>query len=717
VRICLWLALAPTLFAQKKPITLEALGDLTRAAFNRTTPGTAYWAPDGKTFAFRQGTDLRLYLAAAKQSKAIVSLQALDAAALDPPEDGPAEWTDRRAHTGGIAWSADGQSLLYTSGGDIFLIHVATATWEQLTKTAVPEIDPKLSPDGKKVLFRRGSDLYTVDVDTRKETRLTSGGASTLLNGGLDWVYPEEIGLSTAFWWSHDSKWVAYLQFDTSREPLFPHEDLLHLRAVFEPERYPQAGENNADVRLGVVAAGGGPTRWYDVGDTRNSCLIARAGWMPDGQRLYVVRTNRVQNQLEAFTIDRTTGATTSLFRESDPFWINLKGDLLFLRDGRFLWTSERTGYRHIYLYSNDGKEGKALTHGSWEVTAVDAVDETSGRVFYSSSEPSPLEQHLYSVDFTGRDAQRISWESGTHNVSMGPGGSYYLDTFSSLVSPPVTTLHTADGRETAVYRAANTQESEYQVLPAEIVHFRGADGTELAGRLIKPAAFEAGKKYPVVVNVYGGPDVALPVRNAWPGVGLDQVLAQRGYVVWQADNRGGAGRGHAFETVIAHQLGINELADQIAGVRYLISLGFADPARIGIRGWSYGGFMTVNALLRAPDLFRAGFAGAPVTDWLNYDTIYTERYMGLPQDNQLAYEETALTRDAAKLRGKLLLVHNFEDDNVLFQNTLQLVNALQQAGKQFEFMLYPQKAHNVGGKAATQMNELALEFFDRSLK
>ena len=331
MRLCLWLAFASTLFAQKKPITLEALGDLSRAAFNRTTPGTAYWAPDGKTFAFRQGTDLRLYLAAAKQSKAIVSLQALDRAALDPPEDGPAEWTDRRAHTGGIAWSADGQSLVYTSGGDIFLIHVATGTWEQLTKTAVAEIDPKLSPDGKKVLFRRGSDLYTVDVDTRKETRLTWGGASTLLNGGLDWVYPEEIGLSTAFWWSHDSKWVAYLQFDTSREPLFPHEDLLHLRAVFEPERYPQAGENNADVRLGVVAAGGGPTRWYDVGETRNSCLIARAGWMPDGQRLYVVRTNRVQNQLEAFTIDRTTGATASLFRESDPFWINLTGDLLFL--------------------------------------------------------------------------------------------------------------------------------------------------------------------------------------------------------------------------------------------------------------------------------------------------------------------------------------------------------------------------------------------------
>jgi dipeptidyl-peptidase-4 len=278
--------------------------------------------------------------------------------------------------------------------------------------------------------------------------------------------------------------------------------------------------------------------------------------------------------------------------------------------------------------------------------------------------------------------------------------------------------LRSESGQEIAVYREANRKLiDDYEILPTEIVSFQGADGTTLYGRLIKPAGYRAGKKYPVVVQVYGGPGVTLPVRNAWSGLSLDQVFAQRGYVVWQAENRGGPGRGHAFETAIYHQLGVNELADQVAGVKHLIALGIADPDRIGIRGWSYGGFMTLNALFNAPDVFRAGFAGAPVTDWRNYDTIYTERYMGLPGENREAYEKTALTERAASLKGKLLLVHNFEDDNVLFQNSLQMTNALQLADKQFEFMLYPQKSHGVTGKLSNQMNRLTVEFFDRSLK
>jgi dipeptidyl-peptidase-4 len=278
--------------------------------------------------------------------------------------------------------------------------------------------------------------------------------------------------------------------------------------------------------------------------------------------------------------------------------------------------------------------------------------------------------------------------------------------------------LRTSAGQEVAVFREPDRKQAdEYDILPTEVVQFRGPDGTMLYGRLIKPAGFQQGRKYPVVVQVYGGPGVGLPVRNSWQGVNLDQVLAHRGYVVWQAENRGGQGRGHAFETAIYHKLGINELADQVAGVQYLIAQGIADPDRIGIRGWSYGGFMTVNALLRAPDVFRAGFAGAPVTNWLNYDTIYTERYMGLPSENTAAYQDTALVPLADRLKGKLLLVHNFEDDNVLFQNSLQLTNALQLADKQFEFMLYPQKSHSVTGAASNQMNRLTVEFFDRALK
>ena len=709
------LLLAATALAQKKPITLDTLRD---AARPRDVPGTATWAPDGKTFVYEQDHILKQYLPAEKTSRLITSLAALDAAATTAPDNGPMEWTNRRTRTGGIEWSADGQSLLYSGDGDLFLIRVPSGTWDQLTKTPEPEIDAQLSPDGKKAAYLRGSDLYTLDIETRKETRLTSNGSATLINGGLDWVYPEEIGLSRAFWWAPDSQSLTYLQFDISREPVFPHEDLLKTRALFEPQRYPQAGENNADVRMGVVPAAGGPTRWFDIGDTRHTYLIARAGWLPDAKHVYVVRTNRVQNRVEARAIDTESGSASVIFRESDPYWINLKGDLRFLKDGkRFLWMSERDGHRHLYLYSNDGKEVKQLTRGSWEVNAIEAVDESSGRVFYTSSEPTHLERHLYSVGLDGGNAHRITKETGMHTISMGTGG-YYLDTFSNLTTAPITMLRSGDGRDVAVYRERDQKlTSEYTFLQPEIVQFPSADGTMLYGRLLKPAGFEDGKKYPVVVMVYGGPDVALPVRNAWLGVSLEQVLAQRGYVVWQAENRGGAGRGHAFETAIYHHLGVTELADQVAGVKYLLSLGFADPARVGIRGWSYGGFMTINALLNAPAVFHAGFAGAPVTSWMNYDTIYTERYMGLPSENADGYAATALPRHAANLQGKLLIAHNFEDDNVLFQNTLQMITALQNANKQFEMMLYPQKTHDVRGAAAGQLNELTVEFFDRALK
>jgi len=715
-RFALCLLFAYAAFAQKKPVTVDALRE---ASQERDAPGPAKWAPDGLRFAFLQDKQLKLYTPATKNSKVIVSVEDLDDAALKPPDGGPMEWTNRHAHTGGIEWSADGKSLLYTDDGDLFLIHADKGKWEQLTKTPVAEVEPKLSPDGRRVAFRRGPDLYTLEIETRQETRLTSNGTATLINGGLDWVYPEEIGLGTAFWWAPDSRSLAYLQFDTAREPVFPHEDLLKFRAVFEPQRYPQAGENNADVRFGLVAASGGSTRWFDVGDTRDTYLIARAGWMPDGKSLYVVRTNRVQNRLEAFTVDTESGARTSLFQESDPDWINVKGDLQFLKDGRrFLWASERDGFRHIYLYSNNGKSVQQITKGAWEVNAIEAVDERAARIFYTSSEPSHLELQLYAIGLDGASQQRITGEPGTHAISMGPGGAFYLDTYSSLTTPPVTTLHSGEGRRLAVYRDADRKEiDEYDFLPAEIVQFHADEGTPLYGRLIKPAGFQPGKKYPVVVLVYGGPDIALPVRNSWLGVGIEQLLAQHGYVVWQAENRGGSGRGHAFEIPIYHKLGVTELADQVAGVKYLVSLGFADPQRIGIRGWSYGGFMTVNAMLNAPDVFRAGFAGAPVTNWLNYDTIYTERYMGLPSQNPDGYAATALAPRAANLKGKLLLVHNFEDDNVLFQNTLQLANALQQADKQFELMVYPQKTHSVTGAVTSQLNQLMLEFFDRALK
>jgi dipeptidyl-peptidase-4 len=461
-----------------------------------------------------------------------------------------------------------------------------------------------------------------------------------------------------------------------------------------------------------VVPAAGGPTRWLEVGDTRFAYLIARAGWMPDSRSVYVVRMNRVQNRLELFSIGVDSNMPSPILREADSYWINLDGDVKFLKDGkRFLWTSERDGYRHIYLYSNDGKDVKQLTRGEWEVRGIVAVSED--RVWYLSDEGSSLEQHFYSVKLDGSAKKRLDTAEGWHEVSGS--ASYYLDSQSTLKTPWRTTVHSGDGTELGVYRDA--KEVEFEVLPTEIVKFKGADSTELYGRVIKPEGFQAGKKYPAVVMVYGGPGVMLPVHNSWARIGMDQVYAQKGFVVWQCENRGGQGRGHRFETAIFRNLGAAELADQVAGVKYLESLGFVDEKKVGISGWSYGGFMTLNALLNAPDVFRAGIAGAPVTSWLNYDSIYTERYMGLPQENEAAYRDTALAAKAGNLKAKLMLVHNYEDDNVLFQNSLQMTNALQNAGKLFEYMLYSQKTHGVSGAAAEQMDASMVAFFERELR
>jgi len=715
--LTLVLVLASVATAQKKPITLETISQMGHGGRGMVD---ATWLPDGKKFLTRQEGNLAIYDPATKTAKTLVGLNVLNDAAVAPPtEDGPTDWINRRAGRGGLQVADNGKTALYTTKGDLFLIHLDDGQWEQITKTPAVEQDARLSPDGKMVAFRRGTDLYTIDLATKKETRLTENGSETLRNGATDWVYPEELYLGVAFWWSPDSKAIAYLQFDTSAEPLYPHEDVLKVRAVYEPERYPQAGEKNASVHLGLVAATGGQTRWYYIGETRETQLVARAGWMPDARGIYVLMFNRVQNRDELFWIDIQSGARNAIFMESDPYWINLEGDVRFLRDGKhLLWTSERGegGYRHIYLYSTDGKMVRQLTSGPWEVSSIEAFDES--RVFYLSDEPDHMERHLYSIGFDGQNKQRLTTEAGMHSISMGPGGHYYLDTWSSLTEPSRTVLHSGDGAELGVYSEPDrTAIEQYDILPTEIVKFNTPDGVTLYGRLIKPAGYQEGKRYPVIVSVYGGPGVELPVHNSWPGVNLDQVLAHKGYAVWQCENRGGRGRGHAFETPIYHKMGVTELADQVAGVKHLIAMGIADPAHIGIHGWSYGGFMTANALLNAPDVFQAGFAGAPVTSWMNYDSIYTERYMGLPKDNPDGYRDTALPPKAGNLKGKLMLVHNFEDDNVLFQNSLQLASALQVAGKQFEYMLYPQKSHGVMGPAAQQMNRMMVEFFDRVLR
>jgi len=701
---------------QKKPITIDTVLDAGRNGAHGGPGATPNWSPDGKRFAYFRGTEIILYDVAAKTEKQAGSIEAMQKAAVRPPDAARFDWQNRRVSETSMEWLPSGSELLLSIEGDLFVFSIDSGKWTQLTSTSEAERDPKLSPDGSLVAFRRGHDLYTLEIASRKVTRLTDDGTSTLLNGELDWVYPEELDLGTAYWWSPNSKNIAYLQFDTSREFVYPQVSLTGLRAIAEPERYPQAGTPNPDVHLGVVPASGGATCWMDLGDARAS-LFARVYWTPDSSHLLVKRFNRVQNQLDLLLADPGAGNSRSILREADPYWINNNDLFQFLSDGDFIWGSERDGFAHLYLYGLDGKLRKRLTEGNWEVTELVGVDQPHQKVYFLSTEAGPLERQIYSIKLNGKDRTRISQGAGTHTVSMNPSATYYMDSFSSVTQPNTRTLRTAEGAEWAAVRPPDhTLTDEYEVLPTELLSFKNSSGTLLYARLIKPANFAAGKKYPAIVMVYGGPG-AQSVRNSWSGATWEQVLAHKGYVVWQVDNRGSAGYGHAFETPIYHRLGKAELSDQLDGINYLVAQGFVDPARIGMYGWSYGGFMTLYSLLNSPATFKAGIAGAPVTSWRNYDTIYTERYLGLPSENAEGYRASSAVEYADKLASKLVILHNIEDDNVLFQNTLQMADAFERAGKLFDMVVYSQKSHGVGGDDRRQLMETETEFFEKNLK
>ena len=701
-----------SLFAQKKPINIDTV---IQQSHENEAPQIV-WAPDGKHFAYFRGNEVMLYDIASKSEKSLLSLEPLEKAAVPVPEPLRFDWQNRRVSEDSIEWSRSGKHLLLSVRGDLFFYSLDHGTWEQLTATAEAERDPKLSPDGAQVAFRRGHDLYTLDIATRRVSRLTDDGSATLLNGEVDWVYPEELDLSTAYWWSPDSKRIAYMQFDIAHEFVYPQTSLTGLRAVAEPERYPQAGSPNADVRVGVVPASGGVTRWMDLGETRGF-LIPRVHWTPDSTRLLIERMNRVQTHMDLLLADASFGAAHSILSEADPYWINHNDLFRFVGNDEFLWGSERDGFCHLYLYSLDGKQQKRLTEGNWAVTEVAGVDEAHQKVYFVSTEASPLDRVLYSVKLNGKDRTRISRESGTHAISLGPTAEYYLDTFSSSTEQPRSDLYSGTGDKLAGFRGRKiTFSDEYAVQPGEIAQLKSQDGKLLYGRLIKPANFRAGEKYPAIVMVYGGPGVQT-VTNSWQAADWAQALAARGFVIWEMDNRGSTGRGHAFETPLSRRFGKAELADQLEGVRYLIAQGFVDPARVGIYGWSYGGFMTLYSLLNAPDVFRVGIAGAPVTNWRNYDTIYTERYLGLPSENVDGYRASSPLDYASNLKAKLLIVHNIEDDNVLFQNTVQITEALEQAGKRFDMAIYTGKSHGVTGPVRRQLLETLTDFFEKNLK
>jgi dipeptidyl-peptidase-4 len=707
--ICWALSLSLSAAAEKKPVTIEALLNQHRPALP-----TPIWSPDGKHFAVENGDKVTLYDSVNGHSQEWFAVSSLTHQEHRPGAKAFG-WQNRRVSAASFQWSNNNQDLLAAVDGDLFLVHPG-GKFTELTRTFIDAEDPKLSPDSSHILYRFHSNLFVLNIAKKKITPLTTDGTPTRLNGQLDWVYPEELDLGTATWWSPDSQKIAFMQFDVSNEFVYPQSDLLGERAFAEPERYPQAGTPNAQVRVGVITLRSGEIKWMNLGSTENS-LLARVTWLPDSITLAVERLSRVQNKLELLFCDVKNGRPRRVLKEESKTWINFTDNFYPVSSGaEFLWSSESSGFRHIYRYSAKGQLLNQITSGDWEVRGIAAIDEARQLIYFSSSEAGPLETQLYSVSFNGGDRKRITPEQGSHRIDANIDASAFIDTFSSFQQPPQAVLKSASGQKISVLVPPGNAAEEYVLLPSEIIQLKAADGATLYGKLTKPAGYEPGTRYPLIVEVYGGPGVQL-IQNQWSGVTWGQMMAQKGYLVFTLDNRGSAGRGHAFEEPIFHALGTQEVADQKDGVQYLIQAGMVDPDRVGITGWSFGGFMTIRSLLLAADVFKVGVAGAPVTDWHNYDTIYTERYMGLPDANVESYDATSNTRNAAKLEGKLLIVHNIEDDNVLFQNTVQMASALETADRRFFMQIYPQKTHGVSGPLERALNETIADFFDQYLK
>ena len=703
-------------FAQKKAVTLD---DVSRTGSD-TAATHIDWRPDSAGFSFKRGDRFYYFDVASRQTRELPDCNRLCMVAAPIPDPPAFEWENRGVQERDTQWCSDNRHVLVKARGDLFFMDTepnAKDPVRQLTRTMYDEADPKLSPDCKFVSFRKDYDLYSLHVESGMLHAITAGGTAEKMNARLDWVYPEELQLPTAYWWSPDSKNLAFLQFDMTGVPAYPHADYLQIPARAEPERYPKPGEPNAGVRLAIVNRSDAKPRFVDLGDPRTH-MIARVDWLPDGKRLAVQRLNRVQNELTLFFVNAETLETEVILTEKDEHWVNLSDDFRFLPSlDAFLWTSENTGFRHLYIYFLKDRYAKQLTRGDWEVSEVVGVDAAERTVFFIATEKSPLEHQVYSLKLDDGEMKRLTGIDGTWNATLSPNGSYWVGKHSSLTLAPMQEVESAAGQKIATLTDRDDSVSKrYAILSTEFHTLKADDGTTLHARLIRPADFRAGTKYPVIVQVYGGPH-AQNVRNAWAGANIEQVYAHQGFVIWQVDNRGTSGRGHGFETPVFRKLGVVELEDQIRGIEYLKSLGFVDERRIGVNGWSYGGYMTLNCLLNAPDTFRAGIAGAPVVDWKFYDSIYTERYMDLPEANQEGYGVSSLLPNAGNLKASLLLVHNLWDDNVHFQNTLQLMDRLQKAGKQFQLMIYPQKTHGVRGDAVKHMQRMMLDFFLRELK
>ena len=628
----------------------------------------------------------------------------------------------------------DGRALLFPLGGDLYYYDLRPEpgkTVRRLTTTEAFETDAKISPRGRYVSFIRDQNLWVLDLNTGKERALTTDGGRLTSNGIAEFIAQEEMDRYTGYWWSPDDRRIAFTRTDESVLPEHQRFEITADDVNVYSQRYPAAGTRNVLIELKVIDLDTGALTNVDLG-AELDIYLARVDWFPDGRRLAVQRQSRDQRRLDLLAVDVMTGATRGLITETSSTWVDLHDELTFLKKSpQFIWASSRSGYKHLYLYDLDGRLVRPLTAGEWMVVAngnaraLLGVDEHRQLVYFMGNERSPLERHVYVTSLGTRtpgQVRRITDEAGWHSVKLSSNTRFFLETFSNTDRPPRVRVRRADGRVVATLIDNALDESHpYRPfldhhVPTEFGTLRAADGQTLHYQMLKPPHFDATAKYPVIVDVYGGPR-AQSVSRAW-GDFYGQYLAQQGYIVFTLDNRGSGFRGVAFETALHLRMGQVEVADQVKGVEYLRTLPFIDRRRIGVFGWSYGGYMALMCLMTAPDHFQAGVAGAPVTDWRLYDTHYTERYLGHPAQNAIGYETSAVLPYTRHLQAPLLVIHGMADDNVLFTNSTKLFKDLQTLGKPFDVMTYPGSKHGLLRHADTGPHAYAMitRFFQQNL-
>lgn len=631
-------------------------------------------------------------------------------------------------------WSKDSKYIVFRSNfrpvyrrsgiSDYYLYSIEDDELQLLVKDARTA---ELSPDGSKIGYEREGDLFVYDLATEEDKQLTDSGAENFYNGRFGWVYEEEFGLAQAWVWSPDSKNIAYWQTDETEVNIFQMTNYENQHPEYVKIPYPKVGDENPKVKIGVVQVENGDKQWMDL-DISDG-YIPRIYWTSQEQQLAVVHLNRPQNHLKLTFHDTESGEGKLIMEEQSDAWIDvfdffagINHLFFFPKDSEeFFWISDRDGYSHMYRYDYSGELKNQVTKGNWEVTYVHTVDYADKKIYYTSTEASPLERHLYSVDFNGQNKQQLTTEPGTHNITMGPNARYYLDSFSNTETPAQVELRKADG--TLLEKLEdNASVSEYidqhVYAPKELFSFTTSDGQQLDGSVIKPIDFDPDQTYPLIMNIYGGPG-AQGVYNTFESSGWTQYLAQEGYVIVNVNNRGSGGYGSEFEKIVYKQLGKWEANDFVETAQHMAQKSWVDENRMAMRGHSYGGYMTSYTLFTHPEVFAVGIVGAPVTDWRLYDSIYTERYMGLLENNRDGYKQSAPTTHAQNLEAKLFVAHSTMDENVHVQNTMQLMTALARNGIDVDLRIYPPGAHGVSFNSASYylLYETYTDYLNRHLK